>query len=56
MRILAALALTAAGLASFATAAPASAIVPCQTGDVGCYQTCYLPHYDKQHGVYWVYC
>jgi hypothetical protein len=54
MRILAALALTAAGLASFA--APASAIVPCQTGDVGCYQTCYLPHYDKQHGVYWVYC
>jgi hypothetical protein len=53
MRILAALALTAAGLASFAT--PASAIVPCQTGDVSCYKTCYVPHAGKD-GVYWVYC
>ena len=55
MRILAALALTAAGLASLATAAPAHAIVPCQTGDVSCYRTCYVPHVGKD-GVYWVYC
>jgi hypothetical protein len=53
MRILAALALTAAGLASFA--APASAIVPCQTGDVSCYRTCYVPHVGKD-GIYWIYC
>ncbi len=55
MRLLLALPLAAAAvLSSFA--APATAIVPCQTGDVGCYQTCYLPHYEKGRGVYWVYC
>jgi hypothetical protein len=53
MRILAALALTAAALASAAT--PATAIVPCRTGDVACYRTCYVPHAGKD-GVHWVNC
>lgn len=37
-------------------AAPASAIVPCQHGDVSCYRTCYLPQYEKPRGIYWNYC
>lgn len=36
-------------------ASPASAVVPCEHGDVSCYQTCYVPHVDKS-GIYWTYC
>lgn len=53
-KVLSAAALAAVAVASFA--APASAIRPCDDGDIQCYRTCYLPHFDKENGIYWVYC
>lgn len=52
--IAAAFAIAAVALGS--VAAPASAAVPCQDGDVQCYRMCYLPHYEKPQGIYWVNC
>ena len=39
------------------TATPATAIRECDLGEVSCYRTCYLPHYDKPSGqIYWYAC
>ena len=48
--------LLAASIAAASLASPASALVECQDGDVDCYRMCYLPHYEKDRGVYWVNC
>lgn len=53
-QLLAASSLAALALGSFA--APASAIRPCELGEIECYKMCYLPHYDKPNGIYWVNC
>ncbi len=55
MRIVTKLACMVA-VAAAAFTAPATAFDDCQPGDVGCYQMCYLPHYEKDRGIYWVNC
>lgn len=42
--------------ASVATAGPAQALRECDAGDTQCYEQCYLPRFEKGHGIYWNAC
>lgn len=35
---------------------PATAAVPCEHGDVRCYEQCYLPRIEKGKPIYWNAC